>query len=128
MYTNNVITFPKSYSGPKDSRLDLTAEEVSKNIDTMKQFHIQETLMNVIPIIFNHLEVSGFAFPENEDDKESIKDGAMIVESLRSFMSKYYEIYHPFQKLAENIFESDKEDTESLNIVDSLNIKLKEEV
>lgn len=127
MYTNNVIAFPKTYSGP-EMKPEITKEEVSRNLGTMKQFHIQETLMNVVPLIFNHLEMSGFTFPEEEDDKETLKDGAMIVESIRSFMNKYYGIYHPFQKVADNIFESDMEEPETLNIVDKLDIQLKEEV
>ena len=75
-----------------------------------------------------YLAKSGFSLGEDEDPLEdkTLRDGALIVESIRSFMCKYYETYHPFQKLAENIFEADAEDPESLNIVETLNIKLKE--
>lgn len=126
MGSNNVVVFPKPYSGPKDS---VTPEDISRNLDSMKQFHIQETLTNIIPMIFNQLDISGFSFADEDPDGETtLKDGAMIVEALRSFMSKYYDIYHPFQKLSENIFQEDDEEPDSLNIVDELNIKLKEEM
>lgn len=126
MFTNNVIAFPREYSGPQKE--ELSVENISRNIDNMKQFHIQETLTNVIPIIFTHLDLSGFAL-RDDDPKEdkTLKDGALIVEAVRSFMCKYYGIYHPFQKLAETVFESDNEEPETLNIVDTINIKLKEE-
>lgn len=125
MDSNNVVNFPKPYSGPKQI---LTPENISHNLDMMKQFHIQETLTNVIPMIFNQLDISGFSLgDEDSTEDESIKDGALIVESIRSFMCKYYGIDHPFQKLAENIFESDIEEPETLNIVNDLNVKLKED-
>jgi hypothetical protein len=40
MISNNVVTFPKPYSGPKQN---VTPENISHNLDMMKQFHIQET-------------------------------------------------------------------------------------
>lgn len=126
MSSNNVINFPKAYSGPVQEK-DLV-EDITRNLDMMKQFHIQETLTNIVPMIFNQLDISGFTLEEDEKDElETLKDGALIVESLRSFMSKYYEIYHPFQRLAENVFESNKEEPGTLNIVDNLTIKLKDE-
>lgn len=126
MFSNNVITFPKAYSGPQKETV--SAENINRNIDTMKQYHIQETLTNIIPIVFTHLDISGFDLGDDDPKEDkTLKDGALIVESIRSFMCKYYGIYHPFQKLAENVFESDNEELETLNIVDNLNIKLKEE-
>jgi hypothetical protein len=125
MISNNVVTFPKPYSGPKQN---VTPENISHNLDMMKQFHIQETLTNVIPMIFNQLDISGFSLDEEDpSEDESIKDGALIVESIRSFMCKFYGIEHPFQTLAKNVFEADDKEPETLNIVNSLNIKLKEE-
>ena len=122
---NNVVTFPKLYSGPKEV---VTPEEISRNIDMMKQFHIQETIINIAPMIFNQLDIAGFGFPDEQDSSpEILKDGAFIIESLRAVMCKHYGIYHPFQKLSEEIFYPDDEDPEALKIVDSLNIVLKEE-
>lgn len=128
MFSNNVIAFPKAYSGPPKEEVEISEENVSRNIGNMKQYHIQETLTNIIPIIFTHLDVSGFSMSDEDPmEDETLKDGALIVESIRSFMCKYYGVYHPFQKLAENVFESDGEELETLNIVNELNIKLKED-
>lgn len=121
MSSNNVVSFPKQYSGPKES---ITKEDITKNLDMMKQFHIQETIVNIAPMIFNQLDISGFVFDDDETP-ENLKHGAFIIESLRSIMCKYYEIYHPFQKLSEEIFYPDNEDPETLKIVDKININLK---
>ncbi|QMP83840.1 MAG: hypothetical protein [Caudoviricetes sp.] len=125
MHSNNVVTFPKLYTGPKEV---IDPEEISRNIDMMKQFHIQETIINIAPMIFNQLDIAGFGFPDEEESSpDTLKDGAFIIESLRAVMCKHYGIYHPFQKLSEQIFYPDDEDPEALKIVDSLNIVLKEE-
>lgn len=125
MFSNNIIAFPRSYSGPPKE--EITVENISRSLDSMKQYHMQETLTNIIPMIFTHLDISGFTLDDDLKDDETLKDGALIVEAIRSFMCKYYGIYHPFQKLAETVFESDNEEPETLNIVDNLNVKLKEE-
>jgi hypothetical protein len=39
-----------------------------------------------------------------------LKDGALIVESVRSFLSKIYNIEHPLQLVSENLFEHTGED------------------
>jgi len=80
-------------------------------------------------MIFNQLDIAGFGFPDEQDSSpEILKDGAFIIESLRAVMCKHYGIYHPFQKLSEEVFYPDDEDPEALKIVDSLNIVLKEEI
>lgn len=123
MSSNNVVSFPKPYSGPKEK---VNIEDISKNLDMMKQFHIQETITNIAPMIFNQLDISGFVFADPDSENfENIKDGALIIEALRSIMSKYYDIYHPFQKLSEEIFYPDDKDPDMLRIVDSLKIDLK---
>ena len=118
--------FPKSYNGPKEA---VTPEDIDKKIDFMKQFHIQETITTIATMVFNQLDISGFSFADELDDgTDTIKDGALIIESLRSIMCKHYGIYHPFQKLSEEIFYHDGEDPNLLKIADNLNIKLKEDV
>jgi len=124
MISNNVVSFPKPYSGPKET---VNAEDITRNLDMMKQFHIQETIVNIAPMIFNQLDIAGFSLPDEEDrNSESLKEGAFIIESLRSLMCKYYGIYHPFQKLADEVFYPDPDDPEGLKVVDSINIQLKE--
>jgi hypothetical protein len=115
--------FPKhnpKVSDPKNK----TFEEIQNNIIMARHYHIQETIGNIAPLIFNQLEVSGFSFPEETDD-EDIKEGAFLIESLRSMLCRYYDIYHPFQRIANKVFIPDEEEEGSLRIVDSLKLNLK---
>lgn len=116
-YSNNVISFPKSSIDP--SRIN--EEEIEDRLELLKQYHIQETIALVIPNLFNQLEIAGFL---SEDESEDIKDGAFIVESIRSLMSKRYDMYHPFQKIANNLFYFESSNPLSLKIKDSLVIEL----
>ena len=122
--SNNVIAFPKNNA--KISKDNRTVENIQQNLETMKHYHIQETILNLAPIIFNQLDIAGFGLDDDEEDND-VKDGAFIIESLRSYMCKYYEIYHPFQKIAENIFEPKEGDEEgAFRIVDEISLDLKE--
>jgi hypothetical protein len=122
MNSNNIVQFPKNNN--QAQREEIVLEDIVRNVQTMKHYHIQETIASLAPIIFNNLEIAGFNIPDDEDD-EVIKDGAFIVEALRSIMCKHYDIYHPFQQIADNIFEPDEEEEGALRIVDKLNLKLK---
>ena len=124
MQSNNVIMFPKQYHGPAAPSLN----EIIENTDMMKHFHIQETLNNLIPLIFTHLDIAGFEFEDEEDatSMESIKEGAFLVEALRALMCRHYGIYHPFQDLWEKIFQYDSSKTEPvLRILDKIDIEFK---
>lgn len=114
---NNVIEFPK-----KNPRIK-TLESINDNIDIMKQYHIQKTISILVPMIINQLELAGFV--SDIDSEEDIKNGAFIVESLRSFMCKYYDIYHPFQQISNNVFHPDDKEIGAFKIVDKLNLELK---
>ncbi len=118
--SNNVLIFPKKSTNAKDIK---NLEEVQYNLEMMKHYHIQETILNLAPILFNQLDIAGFGL--DEDDRDDVKDGAFIVEALRSMMCKYYGIYHPFQDIAEKIFCEEKEEEGVFKIVDKLNIKFK---
>ena len=119
---NNIVVFPKSYVHPSDQQ---KLEDIQHNLEMMKQYHIQETITNLAPMIFNQLDIAGFGIIE-EDIDEDIKDGAFIIEALRSLMCKHYGIYHPFQLLAENVFSVNEDEEGVFKIVDSINLDLKE--
>ena len=120
--SNNVVMFPrKNNKDPKN----VTFEDIQNNLTMAKHYHIQETIANLAPIIFNQLEISGFGLSENEN--ESIKEGAFLIESLRSIMCKHYNMFHPFQQLSEHIFIPDLEEEGALRIVDNINLNLKNE-
>lgn len=102
--SNNVIQFPSRARSPQAPISDL---EIATNVSMIKFNHINETLNTIIPMLFNNIEIAGFnVIPEDEESDENMKDGALLVEAVRSLLCKYYEIDHPFQKLADNIFEN----------------------
>lgn len=122
---NNIIPFPKKNINIK---AEVNIEDIQNNIEMMKHYHIQETIATIIPIIFNQLDIAGFYLPDEEDEMDDdIKDGALIVESIRSLMCKHYGLYHPFQKVALDVFIQDEEEANSFKIVDELNVILKPE-
>jgi hypothetical protein len=118
--SNNVIQFPKANIRHGEV---IAIEDIARNVEMMKLYHIQETIANLAPIVFNQLEVAGFGI--SDEDTTDIKDGAFIIESLRSLMCKYYDIYHPFQQIAESVFSPDDEEEGALKIADSINLELK---
>jgi len=119
--SNNVVSFPKRHVAGKDIK---NLEEIKYNLEMMHHYHIQETILNLAPIIFNNLDVSGFGLDEDPD--EGIKDGAFVIEALRSLMCKYYGIYHPFQDIAEKIFAEKEGEDGVYKIVEKINIKFKD--
>lgn len=120
MNSNNIVKFPKKYDGP------VSIEDVQENINMFKYYHIQETIENLVPMIFNSLEISGFDVIQDEENITNLSDGALIVESIRSILCRHYGLFHPFQVISENVFEEDDENYESLKIKDSLNIDMRE--
>lgn len=116
--------FPKPYNGP----VTPSFESITQNTDMMKHFHIQETITNIVPLIFNQLDIAGFEFVDEEsaESEESLKEGAFIVEALRAIMCRHYGIYHPFQDISREVFKTeDSNDETMLKIVDKLNIEFK---
>lgn len=120
MSSNNIISFPKPYIGPTQT---LSGEEITRKMDMMKLYHIQETIANIAPMIFNQLDLAGFDI--SDEETMDIKDGAFLVEALRSIMCKYYGMYHPFQQISQNVFFPDQEEIGALKIADSINLNLK---
>lgn len=120
MSSNNVVSFPKGKSTSKD----ITIEDIQHNMDMMRHYHIQETIQNLVPMIFNQLDIAGFGLIEDDVDHD-IKDGALIVEALRSLMLKHYDMHHPFQQVAEAIFIPHPKEEGAYKIVNKLELELK---
>jgi len=113
----------------KGGSKQIEPEEIENNLTMIKYNHIGETLALIIPILFNNLELAGFI--SSEDDGEeyidlNIKDGALIVESIKSLLLKHYNIYHPFQDIASNVFE-ETETANEFRIRPTLELKFKKE-
>jgi hypothetical protein len=122
MNSNNIVLFPNN---PVSTHSELTVESIKQNTDMMKHYHVQETISVLAPMVFNQLELAGFSVCEEDTETEDLKDGAFIIESIRSILCKHYGLYHPFQKIAEHVFSPDQEQTGALRIAESLNIVLK---
>jgi len=119
MTSNNVVSFPKGKSVSRD----ISLEDIQHNMDMMRHYHIQETIQNLVPLIFNQLDIAGFGLIEDDVDHD-VKDGALIVESLRSLMLKHYEMHHPFQQVANAIFIPHPKEDGAYKIVDKLELEL----
>jgi hypothetical protein len=104
--TDNVIMFPNKGNHPPV----ISKEKAAIDVTMVKMNHINDALETIIPMLFNNISIAGFdILPEEEDDDLNIKDNALVVESIRSILCKYYEINHPLQEVAEEFF-THKED------------------
>ena len=106
---NNILQFPidrvKSLSHlPSPS----SKEEVDEKVDEFKNFHIQEAIETIVPVLFNQIQILGFE--PSDDENKYVKDGAFLVEAIRSFMCKLYDIHHPLQLVASSLFEEDADE------------------
>ena len=103
MDSDNVIPFPRKTKTtlgvvtPPQSM-----EEVVETVDIVRQAHIQQTLEQVIPMLFDNFALAGF---QPTDEMAFLKDAALIVEASRSFLNKIYGANHPLQLIADNLFE-----------------------
>lgn len=105
MDSDNIIPFPRKNQSPLTSSIiapPQSIDEVEETVDIVRQVHIQQTLEQVIPMLFDNLALAGFQ-PINEMD--FLKDGALVVEAARSFLNKIYGMQHPLQLIADNLFE-----------------------
>ena len=103
---SNVIQFPKNtISSPK------TEEEMVSGVDNLKYNHVEQTMDVIVPMLFHNMELAGFTFAPLDDSEidDYLKDGSFLVESIKSILYKYHNIYHPFQDIADNIFLQDDE-------------------
>ena len=120
---NNVIKFPKSRI---KNRLNIEeqkpqSEDMNANILDMKISHINESLFLILPKLFQNIDMAGGTTEFAEDIDDEYKNINFIVESIRSLLYKRYEMEHPFQNLAEEIFVVT--DDGSINIKDKLEIE-----
>ena len=124
---DNVVPFPNS----KKQNSVPEVEEIFEKMIDVKNLHINETLETVIPMLFAYLETAGFAFTDSEEEDDendldpNLKDGAFVVESIRSLLSKYYNLKHPFQQISENVFVEDLVNEGMFRLVNNLNIEFK---
>jgi hypothetical protein len=106
---NNILHFPNDRVKSSSHLPTPTSfEEVGDKVDDFKNFHIQEAIETIIPILFNQIHILGFE--PSEDESDYVKDGALLVEAMRSFMCKLYNIHHPLQLVASSLFEEHEDE------------------
>lgn len=121
--TNNIISFPH-----KNNMRKIEPDEIENNLTMVKYNHIGETLALVIPILFNNIELAGFLIDDDETKSNiNIKDGALIVEAIKAFLLKHYDIYHPFQDISNEVFEETEVDNE-FKIKPKISIEFKQDI
>lgn len=113
--TAEIISFPV-----KNTRIPPNDIESQHAVDTMKSQHIQETLLAISPMLFERLHAAGFDFSDFKSDNE-LKYGSFLIEAMHALLCKYYNLYHPFQSVAEQIFIRTEE--EDFTIADEVHMK-----
>ena len=89
---DNVIPFPGIYKDHPPQ----TMEEVAEHLDFFRFTHIQDSLEMIVPALFNQISVLGYNnFPEDDPVVERL--GAMIIESIRSYLCYHHEILTVFK-------------------------------
>ena len=114
-----IILFPNRNPGIS---VPQSEEEVEQNIEQVQLYHISETIDAILPLIFNTLTISGFDLAKNDD----IKNGALLVEALRSVLCQFYDIEHPLQEVAESLFKDEGEGM--LSMQDKIHIDFKKKI
>lgn len=87
----------------------MSSQQVVDSINNVRYNHVNETLDTVIPQLFNNIELAGFQIVgdtslTSEEFEKNVKACSLIVESVRAVLMDRYNMYHPFQMLADNIF------------------------
>lgn len=116
----NIIQFPNKNLNREN--ITLTVETIKSNLDDVKLFHINETISAIIPGLLQQMALAGFDVTDDESEV-SIKDGAFLVEAMKSMLCRHHNIKHPFQKIAEEIFINQHEDG-SLEMAEKLSLNL----
>lgn len=95
--TDNVIAFP----GFKRDSAPQSVEEIVDRVTQTRKDHIEMIMNDVIPDLIHMF--GSYGIDINSD--ESVKDVAMIMESVKSMVSRQYRLPHPFHEMVDNIFD-----------------------
>lgn len=95
--TDNVIMFP----GSRREAPPQSVEEIVDKVTQTRKEHVDSVMMDLIPD-FVHL-FGSYGLDINSD--EYVKDVAMIMEAVKSMISRQYKLQHPFHEMVDNIFD-----------------------
>lgn len=94
---SNLIEFPVKPVKP------MKKEDVHQNIEDLHRYHVEESIDLVGVRIFETLALLGFKLPQ--EDEILNKHASFMLEAIKSYCFKTYNIDHPFQNVAENILD-----------------------
>jgi hypothetical protein len=101
-----IIPFPNS--NKFRTKPEPTPEIIVEHNTNLKLTHINQTLEFLNELLLDQLEIGGFQF--DYEDNALIKDVALISESIRALLHKYYGMEHPLHKVSESLYEINKQD------------------
>ena len=94
---SNVVQFPKErLAAPPQS-----IEEMQDSISTMRKEHVDNLMDMMIPSVLNLFETNGM----DVENDVYVKDSALVIESIKALMYKYYNLEHPLNFIAETCFD-----------------------
>jgi len=95
--TDNVVLFP----GFKRDCPPQSVEEIVGKVTQTRKEHVDGVLNDLIPDLIHMFGSYGI----DVSSDEYIKDVAMVMESIKSMVSRQYHIEHSFHVLIDNIFD-----------------------
>jgi hypothetical protein len=103
--TGNIVMFPRGKRGQRPQTLEL----IRTNVLSLRTYHVDKATRVLATMLFSNMKRAGIDIGAEMD-----KDIASVIESIRSLLSAYYGIYHPFQRLTAELFRNG--DTELAHI------------
>mgnify|MGYP007071589942 FL=1 len=95
--TDNVVLFP----GFKKESPPQTVEEIVDKVTQTRKDHVDGVMMDLVP---EFIQLFG-SYGLDVSSDEFVKDVAMIMESVKSMVSRQYRLEHPFHEMVDNIFD-----------------------
>ncbi len=95
--TDNVVLFP----GFKKDSPPQSLEEIVDQVTQNRKEHVEGVMMDLIPDLIHMF--GSYGLDINSD--EYIKDVAMIMESIKSMVSRQYKLPHSFHEMVDTIFD-----------------------
>lgn len=104
---NNIVIFPKKNAKFPEQDVPKNIDEVLDNVASMKFSHIGGTVEYILEHMFDQLEIGGFNFRVDNAGELYGKDITLLAEAVKSLLYKYYDLDHPMQPVAEELFTSE---------------------
>jgi hypothetical protein len=94
---SNVVRFPvERQNAPPQS-----IEEMQDSISIMRKEHVDNLMDMMIPSVLMLFETNGM----DVETEAYMKDSALVIESIKALMYKYYNLEHPLNFIADTCFD-----------------------